>query len=49
MAGAAISQIKVGNTTYDIHDAKALPSNADNNYALTIKNQSNESDILTVD
>lgn len=43
-----ISQIQIGNVTYDIHDAKALPSNADNNYALAIKDQSNESNILTV-
>lgn len=44
-----ISQIQVGSVTYDIHDAEALPSNADDNYALAIKGQSNESNILTVD
>lgn len=43
-----ISQIQVGSVTYDIHDAAALPSNADANYALAIKDQSNESNILTV-
>lgn len=43
-----ISQIQVGSVTYDIHDAAALPSNADNNYALAIKDQSNDSNILTV-
>lgn len=45
----AISQIQVGDVTYDIHDAKALPSNADDNYALVIKDQSNESNMFTVD
>lgn len=44
-----ISQIQVGSVTYDIHDTKALPSNADDNYALAIKDQSNTSNILTVD
>lgn len=44
-----ISQIQVDNVTYDIYDVKALRSNADSNYALAIKNQSNESDIFTVD
>ena len=43
-----ISQIQVGSVTYDIHDAAALSSNADANYALAIKDQSNESNILTV-
>lgn len=43
-----ISQIQVGSVTYDIHDAAALPSNADANYALAIKNQSNESNMFTV-
>lgn len=43
-----ISQIQVGSVTYDIHDARALPSNADSSYALAIKNQYND-DILTVD
>lgn len=44
-----ISQIQVDNVTYDIYDVKALRSNADSNYTLAIKDQSNESDIFTVD
>lgn len=43
-----ISQIQVGSTTYNICDTNALPANADGDHALVIKDQSNESNILTV-
>ena len=43
-----ISQIQVGSVTYDICDATALPSNADANHALAVKDQTNTSNIFSI-